>query len=59
MIILGLGQFYPMGKDSIVFLDEITVDDLVYNYTKKDKNQKSQFAIKTGDYTLMHNPRPL
>lgn len=56
---MGLGQFYPMGKDSIVFLDEITVDDLVYNYTKKDKNQKSQLAIKTGDYTLMHNPRPL
>lgn len=41
------------------FLDEITVDDLVYNYTKKDKNQKSQLAINTGDYALMHNPRPL
>ncbi len=56
---IGARTVLSYGERFNSFLDEITVDDLVYNYTKKDKNQKSQLAIKTGDYTLMHNPRPL
>ena len=56
---IGARTVLSYGERFNSFLDEITVDDLVYNYTKKDKTQKSQLAIKTGDYTLMHNPRPL
>ncbi|MDD2697285.1 MAG: hypothetical protein PHF17_00640 [Arcobacteraceae bacterium] len=56
---IGARTVLSYGERFNSFLDEITVDDLVYNYTKKDKNQKSQLAINTGDYALMHNPRPL
>lgn len=56
---IGARTVLSYGERFNSFLDEITVDDLVYYYTKKDKNQKSQLAINTGDYTLMHNPRPL
>ena len=56
---IGARTVLSHGERFNSFLDEITVDDLVYNYTKKDKNQKSQLAINTGDYALMHNPRPL
>ena len=56
---IGARTVLSYGERFNSFLDEITVDDLVYNYTKKDKNEKSQLAITTGDYTLMHNPRPL
>ena len=56
---IGARTVLSYGERFNSFLDEITVDDLVYNYTKKDKNQKSQLAINTVDYTLMHNPRPL
>jgi hypothetical protein len=56
---IGARTVLSYGERFNSFLDEITVDDLAYNYTKKDKNQKSQLAINTGGYTLMHNPRPL
>ena len=56
---IGARTILSYGERFNSFLDEITVDDLVYNYTKKDKNEKSQLAINTEDYALMHNPRPL
>ncbi len=56
---IGARTVLSYGERFNSFLDEVTVDDLVYNYTKRDLNQKSQLAINTGDYTLMHNPRPL
>ena len=56
---IGARTVLSYGERFNSFLDEITVDDLVYNYTKKDKKAKSQLALNTGDYTLMHNPRQL
>lgn len=56
---IGARTVLSYGERFNSFLDEITVDDLVYNYTKKDQNAKSQLALNTGDYPLMHNPKPL
>lgn len=56
---IGARTVLSYGERFNSFLDEITVDDLVYNYAKKDQNAKSQLALNTGDYTLMHNPKPL
>ncbi len=56
---IGARTVLSYGERFNSFLDEITVDDLVYNYTKKDKKAKLQLALNTGDYTLMHNPRQL
>lgn len=56
---IGARTVLSYGERFNSFLDEITVDDLVYNHIKKDQNEKSQLAINTGDYALMHNPRPL
>jgi len=56
---IGARTVLSYGERFNSFLDEITIDDLVYNYTKKDQNDKSQLALNIGDYTLMHNPRSL